>query len=293
MQNMVFLSAVSQVKNLRGVQMDGIISAEIGRFVREDTGNRFGEGGGRYFDDPLVGFAAADDALFRQYKSVIGEFHLTPHELALADAGEPWHPRTVICWVLPITEATRTSNRPETVYPSRAWAQTRQHGETFNASLRRHLVSFLEERGHRALAPQLHPGWREYGETPVGIASSWSERHAAYAAGLGTFSLNDGLITERGIAHRLGTVITDLALKPSPRPYLHHKSNCLWHRNGTCGACIGRCPVGALSKEGHDKRICRDHVYGTIPAKVAEKYQVTSTGCGLCQTKVPCEGKIP
>ncbi|WP_026842440.1 (Fe-S)-binding protein [Citrifermentans bremense] len=273
--------------------MNEMISAEIRRFVQEESGNRFGESGERYFDDPLVGFAAADDPLFLEYKEVIGGFHLTPEELAETAEGGCWQPRSVICWVLPITETTRAGNRTETVYPSRAWAQTRHHGEAFNTSLRRHMVRFLVERGHHALAPQLHPGWREYGETPVGIASSWSERHAAYAAGLGTFSLNDALITERGIAHRLGTVITDLALTPSPRPYLHHKINCLWHRNGTCGACIGRCPVGALSKEGHDKRICRDHVYGTIPAKVAEQYQVASTGCGLCQTRVPCEGKIP
>jgi len=34
----------------------------------------------------------------------------------------------------------------------------------------------------------------------------------AYAAGHGTFSLSDGFITERGIAHRCGSVVTDLPL---------------------------------------------------------------------------------
>jgi epoxyqueuosine reductase len=273
--------------------MKQVVCGEIRRFVLEEAGNRFPESGEPYFDDPLVGFAAADDPLFAKYKSVIGDFHLTPCELAELTEGGNWSPRTVICWVLPISEETRESNRSEALYPSRAWAKTRNHGESFNASLRRHLVSYLSDAGYHAFAPQLHPAWREYPETPVGLASSWSERHAAYAAGLGTFSLNDALITPRGIAHRLGSVVTDLQLAPSPKPYTDYRSNCLYHREGTCGACIGRCPVAALSRSGHDKLICRDHVYGTIPKAVGELFEVSSTGCGLCQTKVPCESRIP
>ena len=274
--------------------MKQTVCDEIRRFALEGAGNRFPDSGEPYFDEPVVGFAAADDPLFTRYKSVIGEFHQTPLELAQSSGtGDAWEPRTVISWVMPISEATRRSNRSETVYPSRAWARTRSYGESFNASLRRHLVGYLCEAGYRAFAPQLHPAWKEYAETPVGAASSWSERHAAYAAGLGTFSLNDALITPSGIAIRLGSVITDLHIEPSLKPYPEHKSNCLYHREGTCGACIARCPVGALSKGGHDKSICRDYVYGAIPRAVSELFDAPSTGCGLCQTGVPCESGIP
>lgn len=273
--------------------MKQTICDEIRRFVLEAAGSRFPETEEPYFDEPIVGFAAADDHLFIEYKSVIGDFHLTPLELVRSDGGTAWIPRTVVCWVLPISEATRISNRSETLYPSRAWARTRSHGEAFNAALRRHLVSYLSDAGFHAVAPQLHPAWQEYPDTPVGVASSWSERHAAYAAGLGTFSLNDALITQRGIAHRLGSVITDLPLEPSARSYPNHLSNCLFYRNGSCGACIGRCPVGALSRSGHDKPICREHVYGTAPKAVGELFNVPNTGCGLCQTDVPCESRIP
>lgn len=264
----------------------------MARFVGEDPGNRFPGSTAPYFEEPLVGFAAADDPLFAKYKEVIGPFHLAPAELA-GEETPPWQPRTVICWTLPISEETRRSNRAESTYPSRAWAQTRQYGEAFNAALRRQVVQFLRDAGYRALAPQLHPAWREYPDSPVGIASSWSERHAAYAAGLGTFSLNDALITPHGIAHRLGSVITDLELKPTLRPWTDHRSNCLWCREGSCGVCIDRCPVGALSTSGHDKSICRAYVYGGVPGGVGESYAVTATGCGLCQTRVPCEGTIP
>jgi epoxyqueuosine reductase QueG len=179
------------------------------------------------------------------------------------------------------------------VWPSREWAHTRNYGEKFNTLLRLHVVGFLSGSGYRALAPQLSPAWKRIDDALVGIASTWSERHAAYAAGLGTFSLNDGLITERGIAHRCGSVITDLVLPPTTRSGADPRGNCLYHREGSCGICIDRCPAGALSREGHDKRKCREYVHGEIPCAVGERFQVSELGCGLCQTMVPCEGMIP
>lgn len=273
--------------------MEQMICDEVRRFVLESPGNRFPESDARYFDEPLVGFAAADDPLFTSYKTIIGGFHLTPREIMEQSLDVPVRPATVICWALPVTRETRESNRRETEFPSRAWSQTRAFGEQLNAALRRHLVSHLAGLGCQAIAPQLSPAWKEFPDTPVGIASAWSERHAAYAAGLGTFSLNDALITDRGIAHRLGSVITDLALAPTPRTTPDYRHNCLWFREQSCGLCIGRCPVGAVSTEGHDKSLCRDYVYGTVPKAVSESYGVTQTGCGLCQTKVPCEAMVP
>lgn len=274
--------------------MEKALCDEIRRFVREESTNRFPGSNEPYFDDPLIGFAAATDALFTEYKSIIGAFHLSPAELVTASTpDDPWIPATVICWVLPVTGRTRASNRCETVYPSREWAETRNFGEQFNAALRRNMVAWLAGNGCRAAAPQLMPAWREMDETAVGIASTWSERHVAYAAGLGTFSLNDALITPKGIAHRLGSVITDLKIEPSGRPYPERRANCLYYREGTCGACIGRCPAGALSRDGHDKDKCRSYVYGAIPEAVGARYGVVATGCGLCQTRVPCEGGIP
>jgi len=273
--------------------METAIRAEIERFVAESPLNCDPERDAPYFAGPLVGFASAADPLFLDYKQIIGPFHQTPQEVMSAAAGAERGAASVISWVLPIVAETRRSNRQEKVYPSRAWARTRNFGEQFNTALRRHLVAWLTERGHAAVAPQLAAGWQEYAESPVGIASNWSERHAAYAAGLGTFSLNDALITPAGIAHRLGSVVTDLPLAATPGGAPNFRHNCLYYREATCGACIGRCPVGALSRQGHDKALCRNYVYGAVPAAVAEAYGVTATGCGLCQTAVPCESGIP
>lgn len=273
--------------------MEERIRIELGRFVRESPLNRFPDSGEPYFDQPLVGIAAADDPIFREYKQIIGPFHRTPAEVLAGVCGETVRAASVICWVLPITAQTCESNRRETVYPSRAWSHTRNFGGQFNTALRRHIVAWLESNGWQAVAPQMAPDWQQLSSTPVGIASTWSERHAAYAAGLGTFSLNDALITPKGIAHTCGSVITNLSLALTPRPYPHFRHNCLFYREGSCGLCIKRCPVGALSHAGHDKSRCNQYVYGSVVSAVAELYGVQHTGCGLCQANVPCEGRIP
>ena len=270
------------------------IAREIGRLVQESAGNRHPDGQGPYFDAPLVGFASADDPLFEDYKRIIGPFHLTPREYLETAFGEgSYSGGSVICWILPITEETRLSNRIEERFPSASWARTRGIGEKFNGELRRLVAAFLTERGSRALVPILSPRFKALEDPRVGRASTWSERHAAFAAGLGTFSLNDGLITARGIAHRIGTVVTDLVLPATERPYQDHREYCLFAQGQRCAACAERCPVGAVSESGHDKVKCREHVYGAVVREVGERYGLTEAGCGLCQTGVPCESRIP
>lgn len=103
-----------------------------------------------------------------------------------------------------------------------------------------------------------------------------------------------GLITDKGIAHRCGSVINDAPLPPTPRRSgADYRRTCLYFSQGSCGLCIRRCPVGALSWQGHDKEKCREYVYAELRATVGQSYGIMETGCGLCQTRVPCEACIP
>ena len=274
--------------------MEQVMRQEIRDFVLASPDNRFVDSDLPYFDEPLVGFAAADDPLFKDFKTIIGEFHMTPGEVLNNAFGcGADEARTVICWILPITEATRKSNRQARSIPSREWAMTRAHGERFNTLLRIQLTNLIRSLGAKAVAPLLAGQWRPVKDPRVGMASTWSERHAAYAAGLGTFSLNDGFITDKGIAHRCGSVVTDLIIPANKKTCADPWSNCLYHRNGSCGLCIRRCPVDAISLQGHDKEKCQAHVYGELRKTAGQLYGVMETGCGLCQTKVPCESRVP
>ncbi len=251
--------------------------------------------GERAWDAPLIGYANGADPLFAQYKDVVGPFHWTPAEifaLAFPDEAVQAEDLTVIVYLLPQTPATKRDNRQQTTYPAERWARTRIFGEQFNGKLRQHLAETLTAAGHAAVAPSSFPLMKFLDSEKYVYASNWSERHMAYAAGLGTFGLCDGLITPVGKAHRVGSVVAHLSIPPTPRPYTDHHAYCLFYTQHTCGKCIERCPVGALSPAGHDKRKCKAHLDATRP-HIQEHYGFVGYACGLCQTGVPCESRIP
>jgi epoxyqueuosine reductase len=273
--------------------MKDLIKSEIKKYVLDCKNNWFND---RWFDEPIIKFASADDSLFEEYKKIIGDHHFTPREAFELAFGEgSYTGGTVISIVLPINEKIRKSNRTQTEWASREWALLRTFEEMYIKGFAKYLESFLNEMGYRTVAPSASE-WFKIHATNLGPTSNWSERHAAYAAGLETFSINDGFITEKGIAIKLISVVTELKLTPDIRKAENHRSNCLLCSKGVCGACIKRCPVNAISNEGHDKIKCYKYAYGEESRKLAESYggnPKVGSGCGLCQTNVPCEYKNP
>lgn len=273
-------------------------------FVQTSPLNRLDSfGNSPIFTEPLVGFSDGNDFLFKRYKSLIADFHLTPREAlgnhimktpGIYSADLPTV--SVISYVLPIAKDTRLSNRRETRGPSLRWNHTRWQGQEFIFDLSLHLVSLLTELGYEAIDPEQSSMFKVH-ELPNGLASTWSQRHVAYVAGLGTFSLNDGFITPKGIAVRLGSVVTDLKLPCTPRKYSSLYANCLFYKNGSCKKCIERCPYGAITEEGHNKEKCREALFVHQKPWMDGAYGVGYIGryasCGLCQTGVPCENSIP
>ena len=248
------------------------------------------------FDEPLVGFSRGDDPIYEEYRRFVGPFHWTPLEifnLTFPRLHVTPDELTVIVWVLPQTKITKSDNRKETFYPSARWARARIFGEEVNVKLRRHVVDTLNREGYMAVAPLLSPHWEVKKSEAYVFASNWSERHAAYASGLGTFGLCDGLITPKGKAMRVGSIVARIQISPTPRPYTNHNAYCLFYSQGICGKCIPRCPAGALSEDGHDKVKCLNHLKPVTADYVKSQYGFDGYGCGLCQTGVPCESKIP
>ena len=247
------------------------------------------------WDQALVGFASGADPIWQQYKEYIGAFHWTPWEVFnqhRPQANVSAEQLTVISWILPQRKAVRTANRQEKKFPCQAWARIRVYGEEFNTALRHHIVRCLEKEGCPAVAPMTVPNWTIVKSERFSYASSWSERHAAHAAGLGTFGLCDGLITQKGKAMRAGSVVAKIALEPTHRPYNDHRAYCLFFVDGSCGKCIDRCPVRAITENGHDKEKCRRHLVRSREY-VKKTYKFEGYGCGLCQVGVPCEAGIP
>jgi len=172
-------------------------------------------------------------------------------------------------------------------WPSCGWLHGRIEGQEALNKMSIALSDRIREEGYEAVTPALDPRLKIYmnnneGAEPV-YTSNWSERHVAFIAGLGTFGMSRGIITERGMAGRLMSIVTTLQQSPTPRPYTDLLEYC-----EKCGDCINNCPPNAISVENlKDHGICDIYLSGI--RKQEEPYY----GCGKCQSGVRCAFGIP
>jgi epoxyqueuosine reductase len=256
--------------------MDNIkeIINQAGEFIANTDYNKIKELKGiQMFDAPIIGIAAADDPLFLKLKDkeAIGDGHMTPLE---------WMPqaKAVISYFLPFTEAVRKANRENKDLPAIEWLYGRIEGEIANKELAKFLVKKVADMGGEAIIPSLDSRF-----VSGNYKSNWSERHVAFISGLGTFGLSKSIITEKGAAGRLGSLIVSIPFEATERKYEGVYDYC-----SQCGACINRCPAQAIDKLGKKHEPCEDFLTNVTKKRFAPRY-----GCGKCQTAVPCEYRIP
>ena len=245
----------------------------ITEFVSESPLNKIKEFNDiKIYQDPLVGIAHAIDLFFFELKShnIVGTHHMAPEEWMIGA-------KSIVSYFLPFSEEIRSANRTDGL-PAIEWVYARIEGELLNNGLRDLLVKEITNKGFKCIAPPLDERY-----SVVKNKSNWSERHVAFIAGLGTFSLGRSLITEKGCAGRFGSIIVDFEIDKTPRDYGDFEDYC-----NMCGECIDRCPVNAITINGKNIDICADYVNNTIRPMFSPRY-----GCGKCQTKVQCEGRKP
>ncbi|WP_435790325.1 4Fe-4S binding protein [Clostridium sp.] len=242
----------------------------------------------KIFDTPIIGYADAEDKLFQDFRTdekITNGMFIPPKEW-LKEA------ETVVSIFLPFSKEVKNGNRKNMKKPSYEWLHGRYEGQLLINELSEHLKKTLIKDGHECVIPGLDSrfkvliGTRMYENKTLNnnnYGSNWSERHVAYAAGLGTFSLSKGIITKKGIAGRFTSIITNLKHEPTTREYQGVYDYCIM-----CGACISNCPPKAITfQEGKGHTLCSKYVDWTLE-KNHPRY-----GCGKCQVKVPCEDGIP
>lgn len=240
--------------------------------------------GMRIFDAPLFAVGGAGDPLFealRDPQAVHPKYRLPSEWVAGA--------RSVVSFFAPYTECVRQANAADFRHPADEWLHARYEGEMMMQKLRLHLRGALRRNGYQAVAPVHDEAYAMAGR----YAPNWSERHTGWICGLGTFGLSKGLITAKGVAGRLGSIVTDCALPITPRAYEDRYAHCI-----RCGACAKHCPARAIDPaRGMDNAKAHppcdaflEHVRGFPPrgASGRERY-----GCGKCQVAVPCEQSVP
>lgn len=251
------------------------------------------------WEAPLTGVAAGDDEYFDFLKNHIGDFHWNPLDAFQlkygANSGTAPRDLRVVSMAFPQTMETKQTQLAETLCPSKNWLVSRGEWEPLLKIFSGRLVAALEALGIRSVSIDLQPEFSVVKTGPLGIASKWSHRHYAYAAGLGTFGLSEGLITEKGKAVRFTSLIIEAPVEVTIRQYAGPYDWCLYYKNGSCGKCIARCPAQAISFEGHDKNACLDYEdyfeANLWPEGLDRKNYII--GCGLCQVGIPCQDKRP
>jgi len=234
--------------------------------------------------EPLVGFADAKHPLISEYKTIIGENHGTPGEV-LDDAS------IVIAYYVPFTKELAKTNVTGTNLASREWAIAYEETNAMFRTLNEHVIAELEKMGYKA---GISPKTNTFSTTE--LKSDWSYRHYAYLAGLGTFGINNMLITKQGCCGRYNNIVTNLDVIPD-RPL--EEELCLYKKNGSCKVCLQNCPVGALTTEGFDRHLCYSLLLknAAVHTGLGNSYMdesgesansVGSDVCGKCVTQSPC-----
>jgi epoxyqueuosine reductase QueG len=223
---------------------------------------------------PVIAYASAQDPLFLKLREVAVAEHLQPADINPEG-------RTVITYFLPFEDWIVKSNQigQENSYEwARAYVETNKLIQIIND----HLITYLGELGFKTMKLPI-----ELNMDHERLVSVWSNRHVGFIAGLGTFGINNMLITESGCCGRLGNVVTNLELEPTPRP---HGEYCLCKVDSSCGICVDNCIVDALGDKVFDRFGCNE-----VLKKNAERFKDLGNAscCGKCLVGLPCSTTNP
>lgn len=253
----------------------------IGAFVadyerQDDIATSWGE--------PLVGFASADDSYIQSLPKLIRKGHGAPREV-LDDAS------IIVAYFVPFTRELAKTNLTDTGLASPEWARAYEETNAMFKFLNEALITFLRTRGYDGgVSPKASTFYQDE------LVSDWSQRHFAYAAGLGTFGVNNMLITKRGCCGRYNTVVTNLDVEPDGQTEGEH---CLYKKDGSCLICVKHCPIGALSAEKYNRHLCYElckknaSIHTEFGSSYLDESGDGASGrgsevCGKCVTQSPC-----
>lgn len=223
---------------------------------------------------PLVGFADAGDPLFGELKTAVRPSHDLPGDL-LPGA------RTVIAYFLPFDPAIPRSNH-RGGFSSQAWAVAYIETNRLIGGINDRINTLLEQEGFQGTRL---PATHNFDEEE--LMSDWSHKHVAYIAGIGSFGHHHMLITDKGCCGRLGSVVTDAVIAPTPR---QDRERCLFKYDGSCRKCEKRCPAEALSADPFRRHACYDRLLEN--ARRHERHGLADV-CGKCAAIVPCSFTDP
>ncbi|MDO9326139.1 MAG: 4Fe-4S binding protein [Methanoregula sp.] len=133
------------------------------------------------------------------------------------------------------------------------------------------IAMFLTAQGTPAISVP-RDGYGSIGvlrEKPVAF---FSHRHAAYLAGLGTFGINNMLLTPQfGPRVRFASIFTSAVIEPDPISAEQHCIHCM--------RCVEVCPVNAIPGSDYPEGITDKYTCATRSEALLKRF---ISPCGLC-----------
>ena len=227
------------------------------------------------WNEPLIEIISVENNGTKDLKQIISLEHFLPTDI-LSDA------RSIISFFVPFHENIVNSNISGT-FASREWALAYIKTNTLLEKISNDIEIFMKEKGYKTgKIPPTH----NFDKSK--LISNWSHRHIAYIAGLGTFGINNMLITKYGCCGRFGSIVLNYEFDEYSK-INKLKEKCLNKLNGTCGKCLNKCKVKA-----YENKFNRHKCYEQC-LKNAEIYKNIGYAavCGKCLVGLPCSIKIP
>jgi len=225
--------------------------------------------------EPLVEIIPAHDEQLKTLKHTVSAGHFLPHDI-LPDA------KSIISFFIPFQERIVESNI-KGVMASEEWAAAYSRTNDLIAAVSDNIEILMTQNGWKTgKIPATHNFDTE------NLISNWSHRHIAYIAGLGTFGINNMLITKNGCCGRFGSIIVNYEL---PEDKTHTTSEkCLNKLNGSCGICQRKCIVNAFENNAYDRHKCYEQCLKNAEYHAKIGY---ADVCGKCLASLPCSTKEP
>ncbi|WP_041605746.1 epoxyqueuosine reductase [Halothermothrix orenii] len=224
--------------------------------------------------EPIIKFSDVRDELFFKLKEIISPTHALPTDF-MEDA------KTVISYFIPFDKSIVNLNI-DGKYSSRGWAMAYIETNKLILDLNKYIKRELELLNYKStIIPATHNFDKEK------LISDWSHRHVAYIAGLGTFGLNNMLITDKGCCGRIGSIITNLKVEPTKRKDIEY---CLYKRKGVCKKCVKRCVNNALKVDSFDRHKCYEMLL--YNDRLHSDFGLADV-CGKCCVNLPCSFTNP
>jgi epoxyqueuosine reductase QueG len=227
---------------------------------------------------PLVATAPVDHR-FEQLSKIAWDDHLHPHEL-LSTA------KTVIVFFIPFIKQLVIENKPGD-RPCRNWGVAYVLTNDLIERLSEAIGDLLTRQGHKC---GLTPATHNFDEAK--LMARWSHKHLGYLVNLGRFGVHKMLITPKGCAGRMGSLVTEAQI--GEHPLIATEQACLIKAGKDCGECIRACPVEALAENDFDRRGCWDRLNENraVLDYMSDLPESTDV-CGKCAAMMPCSFSNP